>query len=61
MVHPCGPPPAREIVELRLRVGDTWTCPLCGDHWQLLRGARQGKLLPTSAQRPEWVRLNDPE
>lgn len=60
MVHPCTPPPAVEIVELRLGEGDVWTCPTCGDEWSLTRGIKTGGILPASAQRPEWVRPNKP-
>jgi hypothetical protein len=37
MVHPCTPPPAVEILERRLGQGDVWTCPTCGDEWNLAR------------------------
>lgn len=61
MVHPCSPPAAREITLLGYGVGDTWSCPVCGDLWKLTRGVSKEALLPRPMQKPEWTRLNLPD
>lgn len=60
-VHNCSPPPGGELVKLGLRAGDVWICQVCGDYWELLRGVQPGGLLPISMQKPEWLRLNEPQ
>lgn len=60
-VHECSPPPGDELAKLNLRAGDVWICPVCGDSWQLRRGVQPAGLLPVTMQKPEWLRLNDPQ